>query len=389
MPDITQDTRFSALEQAFVNSPVPFALVDSELHIVTMNEALSKRYPDIKDPVCLYLLFQDVDKQTVLNYLHSERTYELVHDLPDQKKARIILTALFSENEPDKLLGATALIPPADIQNSNIFSATDDNECQTAINRELRDRITMMFTSIYALSHTNDLDRSPKVCDYINNINQNCYQLLRISDNLAKVMRLSAQNDYANFHLIDLVPYLEKLINTVIRMDNKNLVPIHLSCPREIIPVKLDLGRMEFSITNILLNAIKYTRDGNEIEVSLRTAGKNAIISISDKGVGIPKNIMPLVGTPYFSYSHGDRFEAGFGIGLFIAKKYIASHGGSFSIQSIENEGTTVTVSLPIDEEKEGFPTTVTLQSPPRFEPEQKFSQTAIQLSEVCYYPAL
>ncbi|MEE1280274.1 MAG: PAS domain-containing sensor histidine kinase [Oscillospiraceae bacterium] len=385
-----QDIRFDKLSQAFEHSPIPFALLDSEMHIVYMNTALSSRYPDIKDPVRLYLLFEDVDKATILNYLKADKAYELMHDLPDQKGARITLTALFSESDPQRLIGATAVIPSDSSLSSNPFSAAEDNECQLMVNRELRERINVMFTSIYALSQLSDLDKSNRVCEYINSINQNCYQLLRVSDNLAKFMRLSAQNDHANFALVDFSAYIKKLISTVIHLDNKNLIPIHFSCPDEIVPVMLDQDRMEFAIVNILLNSIKYTRDGNEIDISLKCVGKDAVVTICDKGAGIPKNILPLVGSPYFAYSHKDKFDAGFGIGLYIAKKYIASHAGLFSIQSVEGEGTTVTFSIPIDSDDTSRPdTTVYLSSPPQFQPERKFSQTLIQLSEVCYYPAL
>lgn len=385
-----QNNIFEKLTQAFEHSPIPFALLDSELHVISLNAALSSRYPNIKDPVNLYYLLSDVDKDTILNYLKSEKAYELIHDLPDQKAARIIITALFDQDDEEKIIGATAVIPTEGAISKNVFSAADDNECQTAVNRELRDRITMMFTALHGLSNNNDIDKSPAVCEYINSIHQNCFQLLRISDNLSKVMRLSAQNDYANFHLVDLSAFFRKLITTVIHLDNKNRIPITFSCPDEIVSVKLDQERMEFALVNILLNAIKYTRDGNEIDISLCCVGKNAIIRISDKGVGIPKDILPLVGTAYFSYSHGDRFEAGFGIGLYIAKKYIASHGGSLAIQSVEGEGTTVTISIPIDfEDESDVSKTQYFKSPPPFSPQDKFSQTRIQLSEVCYYPTL
>jgi len=383
--------QFSALKNAFESSPLPFAILDSELHIIHMNKALSLRYPDITDSVQLYLLFEDVDKGTVLNCLKSEKSYEFSYDLPDQNGAHITLNALFSSDDIPEFIGATAILSPKKASEGVFAYAGDDFECQEAVNRELRDRITMMFSSIYAISQARDFEPVPNICDFINNINQNCYQLLRISDNLSKVLRLSAQNDYAKFELLNFSEYINKLVDTVILMDNKNCVPIEFICEDIYLPVQLDIARMEFAISNIILNAIKYTREGNRIKIILKRVGNNAVLSISDKGAGIPKSVLPKVGTPYFSYSHGDKFVAGFGIGLFIAKKYIAYHAGSFSIQSKENEGTTVTLSIPLDIEKtpDGPVSDLTLHSPPSFEPGGKFSQTSIQLSEVCFYPVL
>lgn len=383
-----QKNFYSELKSAFEHSPIPFAVLDRDMHIVYLNNALFKRYGDLTDTVKLYMLFEDVDKETIVNYLKSEKNYELICDLPDKKGAHIYLSALF-ESESGEFIGATATLPKLAESREDMLSYIDENDYQMAINRELRDRVSMMFSSVYALSNTSELDKSPRVCEFINSINQNCYQLLRVSDNLARITRLSAKNDYASFELIDLCEFMKTLIATVVHLDNKERVPIHFDCPHNIIPARLDLSRMEFAIVNILLNSIKYTRDGNRIDVSLKTIGNNAVISISDRGVGIPKDILHLVGTPYFSYSHGDRFEAGFGISLYIAKKYIASHGGNFVIQSTEGKGTTVTISLPIDLDEDMSSRSFSLHASSNFDPNGKFSQTRIQLSEVCYYPTM
>ncbi|MBQ7799763.1 MAG: hypothetical protein IJ370_04660 [Oscillospiraceae bacterium] len=382
-----ENKQFSELISAFDSSPLSFAILDSELHVVYTNKVLSERYPDIQNPVKLYLIFKTVDKPTILGYLKGGHSYEFTYDLPDQKGARITLSPLFDEAE--RFLGATALIS-SKVEGAGIFPADEHSECQVAVNRELRERITMMFTSIYAISHAKDFEPSPRVCEFLNNINQNCFQLLRVSDNLAKILRLSSENEKANFKLVDFKDYVTTLAHTIIRMDNKNRVPIEFVCSCGHLPARIDVTRMEFAITNILLNSIKYTRDGNRIKISLSRVGDNALLSISDSGAGIPKDILKKVGSPYFSYSHGEKFDPGFGIGLYITKQYVASHSGIFSIQSEEGVGTTVTISIPLDTGKNDGPLgDITLESPAVFEPWGKFSQTSVQLSEVCYYPAL
>lgn len=382
-----QNNILETLKAAFEHSPIPYAVLDSKLHIIYTNAALTQKYGNLNNPIKLYMLFENVDHNAITNYLKSEKNYELICDLPDKKNAHIYLSAIFSDN--GEFEGATATLPDSLESREDMLDYIDRNGYQMAINRELRDRVSMMFSSVYALSNTEDLDKSPKVCDFINNINQNCYQLLRVSDNLSRITRLSNKNDHVNLELADLSEYMRKLVSAVICLDNKEHVPISLDCPMQMIPVRIDSSRMEFALVNIILNSIKYTRDGNKIDVSVKVVGKNAIISISDRGAGIPKDVLNLVGTPYFSYSHGDKYETGFGISLYIAKKYVASHGGNFLISSVEGEGTTVTISIPLDDDNDMGTDFLTLRSPTPFEPERKFSQTRIQLSEVCYYPTL
>ena len=382
-----ENPKFSALKGAFESSNLPFAILDSELNIVYKNGALSEKIPDIQNPIVFYELFKKLNKTAVLGYLKTERHYEFSIDLPQEKGASVSLSSVFSDD--GQFIGAAAVISPK-AEAPGIFPVSADSDYSLAVNREFRQRLSTMFSSIYAISHSKNFEPTHSVCEFINHINQSCYQLLRVSDNLEKIMRLSVQDERANFKSVNFTNYVTTLVNTIIRMDNKNQIPIRFVCNCGCLPAKIDLSKMEFAITNIILNSLKYTRDGNEIKITLNKVGINAVLSVSDKGAGIPKGVLKKVGTPYFSYSHEERFDAGFGIGLYITKKYIAAHSGIFSIQSEENEGTTVTISIPLAAEKEcGVVREIEFESPAVFEPWDKFSQTSIQLSEVCYYPAL
>lgn len=380
-----ENLSFSALKSAFEASSLPFAILNSGLQLIYANDALIGKVPEIQDPATFSKLFKKLDKAAVLAYLKAERHYEFTCDLPDQNGANISLNAVLS-NEGE-FLGAAMLFPA--VESAGIFPTANGSDYPAAVNREFRERLTMMFTSIYAISHSSNFEPTPNVCEFINHINQNCYQLLRVSDNLEKILRLSSQDERATFRLVNFTDYVNTLVSTIIRMDNKNQIPIKFNCKCGALAASIDLSKMEFAITNIILNSLKYTREGNQIEITLDKVGSSAVLSISDKGAGIPKDVLKKVGTPYFSYSHGERFDAGFGIGLYIAKKYIAAHSGIFSIQSEENEGTCVSISIPLYSEKGGAVGEIEFESPEAFEPWQKFSQTSIQLSEVCYYPAL
>jgi len=382
MPEKINENKLSFFKSTFEASSLPFAVLNSDLRLIYANNALKKEFADYLDPILHLYAFEDVDKATVLNCLKSEKAYELTRE----GGVKINLTSLFCEESGD-FEGALVVIS----KNINgAFYSENNDACEQALNRELRDRINIMHTSIYAITQSKSFEPDNNMSILINSLNQNCYQLLRASDNLSRVMRISLGNDFANFSLINFSDYVKKLIGTIILMDNKNSVPIKLICEESFLPAQIDLSRMEFVISNIILNSIKYTRKGNEITVTLKKVGNNAILSISDKGVGMKKEVLDKVGTPYYS-QQGDNLDTGFGIALFIAKKYVSYHGGSFSIQSRKSSGTTVSISIPLDIEKDDgiTPKNLSLKSAPNFEPEAKFSQTRIQLSEVCYHPVI
>jgi signal transduction histidine kinase len=107
---------------------------------------------------------------------------------------------------------------------------------------------------------------------------------------------------------------------------------------------KAELSRVFF---NILDNAIKYTSSGGEILVSDKVSSGKYVVSISDTGAGIDKNILEKIFDPFF---RGDisRNTTGAGLGLTLSKKIIENHEGTISIKSEVNKGTNVMISLPL-----------------------------------------
>ena len=384
MVDFTQNAEFNALKNHFENSPIAFAILNTSFEFVYRNRTLDSEYGEYWDILYFPFIFNEIDIPTVTNYLISEKTYTYKSNFPTCK-LDIVLSPIF--NSDGNILAITAVFPPI----SSVDTAKENKNLSKALdlNHEFQDRLSMMFSCIYGLSKNEELDRSEDVCEYINCINQNCYQLLRTSDNLSRYLRLCENSDCANFKLVDLSVFLKTLTKTVIKMDNKNRIPIKFSCEGKGFGVSIDVQRMEFAITNIFLNSIKYTRERNQISVNLSKSGSYAVISISDSGSGIPKEILSKIGEPYTAHSHNGKFETGFGLGLYITKKYIASQGGIFSVVSEENEGTTVTISLPLDKKQDENGNEIVFSAPPVFDFENKFSLTSIQLSEVCFYPVL
>lgn len=97
---------------------------------------------------------------------------------------------------------------------------------------------------------------------------------------------------------------------------------------------------------NILKNSIEAIESGGHIDISLYSKGGNAMIRISDNGPGIPADKLSKIGKAFFTTK-----EKGTGLGLMICQNIIHEHGGQMVVDSVEHEGTTVEISLPIIEE--------------------------------------
>src|SRR5262249_9400772 len=99
---------------------------------------------------------------------------------------------------------------------------------------------------------------------------------------------------------------------------------------------------------NLLDNALKYTPEGGAVEVEVRRAAREAVVTVRDPGVGIPAEHMPHVFERFYRVDKArSRAEGGAGLGLSIARSVVVAHGGHIELTSPPGRGTVVTVTLP------------------------------------------
>jgi two-component system, cell cycle sensor histidine kinase DivJ len=102
-------------------------------------------------------------------------------------------------------------------------------------------------------------------------------------------------------------------------------------------------------VLNLVSNAIKFTERGGSVTVSAGVEAARLIIRVADTGVGITAEDLKRIGDPFFQAGKTyQRRHEGTGLGLSIVKSLVALHGGEMSVQSKIDEGTTVTVMLPL-----------------------------------------
>ncbi len=107
-----------------------------------------------------------------------------------------------------------------------------------------------------------------------------------------------------------------------------------------------DINLLEQALSNIIQNSIKYTPEGGIITVVTEEDENSVYIKISDTGLGIPDKDLPHIFDRFYRGERSGR-SSGTGLGLSIAKWIIESHGGTISVESSLNSGTTFTISLP------------------------------------------
>ena len=102
-------------------------------------------------------------------------------------------------------------------------------------------------------------------------------------------------------------------------------------------------------VLNLVSNAIKFTERGGQVTVSAGVEGSRLVLRVTDTGVGIAADDLKRIGDPFFQAGKTyQRRHEGTGLGLSIVKSLVGLHAGEMTVQSKIDEGTTVTVSLPL-----------------------------------------
>jgi signal transduction histidine kinase len=141
---------------------------------------------------------------------------------------------------------------------------------------------------------------------------------------------------------------VDACINLIEVQAQQGGVRLSVSLDRDALTVRADERRLRQILINLLSNAVKFTSEGGEIRVSSTRQPSGLAIAVGDTGIGMAPQDIPKAMTPFGQVdSKVRRKHEGTGLGLPLAKQLAELHGGSFSVESRVNIGTTVTFVLP------------------------------------------
>ncbi len=218
--------------------------------------------------------------------------------------------------------------------------------------------------------------------DYLKVLSSSCYQMLRNIYNISDTARL--QTGELKETRVDLSVLLGDLCASA-RMLIKNTGAV-LTDKIELQPAFtcLDAERFVAAVINLIDNALLYCTDKSHILVRGYRSGEEYVVSVSDKGVGIPPQLrgkaMDLFTT---CDTRGDGVQR-LGLGLCVVRAFIRAYGGSYLISSEEDGGTTILMRLPLRDDPE-IPLYIEQKNVEYIT--DKFSKLYVGLANVCEYP--
>ena len=158
-----------------------------------------------------------------------------------------------------------------------------------------------------------------------------------------------------NFNIYNLV---EQVYNELLPLAQKKNIDFEINCNNKKLEINADRSEIRRVVCNLCGNAINYTQESGKVVITLKSEAKDLIFSVSDNGSGIPQEDIPNM-FQRFSQGTSKKRSTGTGLGLYLSRQIIESHGGKIWLESSLNKGSefsfllTDTVVSGI-EEKEG-----------------------------------
>ena len=173
--------------------------------------------------------------------------------------------------------------------------------------------------------------------------------LTRISQNLLFLTRGESGRVTLSFANLELGRFAAETVRELAPLAADRGITLTVSEPGAPVYVFADAGRLQQVLHNLLENSMRYTETGGRIEVGVAAAPGEALLSVSDTGLGIPESDLPYVFERFFrSKSSRHAYPGGSGLGLSIVRWIVEAHKGRVTVESEVGKGSTFTVHLPV-----------------------------------------
>ena len=221
------------------------------------------------------------------------------------------------------------------------------------VSHELRTPLTSVKSYLEALDE--GALTEPVAPDFIKVSLDETNRMMRMVTDLLHLSRIDNESSHLDVELINFTAFITFILNRFDKMrsqDDEKKYELVRDYPINSVWIEIDTDKMTQVIDNILNNAIKYSPDGGKITVSMKTTDDQMILSISDQGLGIPKQDLPKIFDRFYRVDQArSRAQGGTGLGLAIAKEIIKQHKGFIWAKSEYGKGSTFTIVLPYDKD--------------------------------------
>lgn len=181
-------------------------------------------------------------------------------------------------------------------------------------------------------------------------VSRNADRLLNLIEDLLSLSRADAGDLSLPPGMVDLGAVVADVHGALATLAERRGLALHLDCDARAPRIPGNPDALERVVFNLLSNALKFTPVGGTVTATLSPQDDCVVLTVRDTGMGIPEDDLPLVFDRFYrSPLATERAIQGTGLGLSVVRSTVELHGGTVAIASRVDEGTTVTVRLPLE----------------------------------------
>ncbi|MFK5980896.1 MAG: PAS domain-containing sensor histidine kinase [Rhizobiaceae bacterium] len=232
--------------------------------------------------------------------------------------------------------------------------AQSTSEAKTQMLANMSHELRTPLNAIIGFSEILQLDkyeniRAEKQDEYVGIINSSANHLLSVVNGILDMSKIDAGKYEIHPEPFDLAGAIKSTMSMLQVEADKNGVRFSVGSLDQLPEMTADHQAVVQILTNVLSNAIKFTNTGGSVWLDVERVGRNIKFKINDSGIGISEQNIKKLGEPFYQAdSKYDRRYEGTGLGLSVVYGLVELHGGSVHIQSQPDEGTTVSITLPV-----------------------------------------
>src|SRR5210317_1243628 len=214
------------------------------------------------------------------------------------------------------------------------------------VSHELRTPLQSIKMGLESFETNSDIKNNPEVKNLLPIMTSQSERMENLIRDLLSLSKIELQEHIRPTHEIDLIELMEYIIKTYDKIISKNNIKLKFN---KIDNFKIigDRDKLIEIFTNLIDNSIKYSDKNKEITITAKKENDLNIISVEDRGIGIPKELIHRITERFFTVDPSkSRSVGGTGLGLAIVKHLVAQHRAEMFINSVKNQGTTVEIKF-------------------------------------------
>jgi two-component system sensor histidine kinase VicK len=178
-------------------------------------------------------------------------------------------------------------------------------------------------------------------------------RMIRLVNDLLQLSKMDSKDYRLKTGWVNFNKFYDHIIDRF-EMSKNDDITFKRDLPKEAYFVDIDEDKITQVLYNVISNSLKYSPEGGQVTFRVRASDGFIIVSITDQGVGIPKNVIDKIFDRFYRVDKARaRNLGGTGLGLAIAKEMVVAHGGKIWAESVDGKGTTVFFTLPYEQEEE------------------------------------